>query len=128
MGELLIVVEEFMVVKDLDEGFRRLKGKRHVVVFSEGAGGEGVGAMVEHFLGKVRRVDVSLDAQVAEHGVGFPSSEEHDDVGINVGTEESCSATGAEAAGGHQGRVDPCLALQRSGTPAQAIGDPFVLD
>lgn len=118
MGELLIVVEEFMVVKDLDEGFRRLKWKRHVVVFSEGAGGEGVGAMVKHFLGKVRSVDVGLDAQIAEHGIGFPSAEEHDVVGINVGAEEGCSAARAEAASGHESGVDTCLACQGSGAPA----------
>lgn len=48
--------------------------------------------MVQHLLRKVVGVDVGLDAKVAEHGVGFPSAEEHDDVGVNVGAEEGGGA------------------------------------
>jgi len=83
-----LVVEEFIVVEDLNEGFRRLERKGHIMVVREGAGGEGVGAMVQHPLGEVVGVDVSLDAEVAEHGVGFPPAEEHDDVGVDVGAKE----------------------------------------
>ena len=45
------------------------------IATSAGLGGEGVGAMVEHALGEATRVRVGLDAQVAEHGVGFPASQ-----------------------------------------------------
>jgi hypothetical protein len=36
--------------------------------------------MVQHPLGDVVLVDVRLDAQVPEHGVGFPSTQKFDDI------------------------------------------------
>ena len=55
--------------------------------------------MVEHLLRVVVSVDGRLDAQVAEHGVGFLSAEELDGVGVHTGTEQGCRAARAERAG-----------------------------
>ena len=41
----------------------------------EGSRMEGVGAVVQHALRIVVGVGCGLDAQVAEHGVGFPASQ-----------------------------------------------------
>lgn len=62
--------------------------------------------MVEHQLRKVGGVDVCLDAQVAEHGVGFPASKELDGVLVNPGAEEGSGSAGAEAAGRQKGGVN----------------------
>ena len=40
-----------------------------------------------------------LQMEVTEHFVGAPSAEKADDVGVDVGAEESVSASGSEAAG-----------------------------
>ena len=51
-------------------------------------------------------VGVSRHAEVAEHGVGFPSSQELDDVRVNAGAQEGGGPTRAEASGAEQKRVD----------------------
>ena len=52
---------------------------------SVGAGRKGEGAVVEHALGEGR--GSCLDAEVTEHGVGFPAAKEHDGVCASVGAE-----------------------------------------
>ena len=54
---------------------------------------EGVGTMVEHELGTVVGMGSGLDAQVAEHGLGFPKSKELDGVRVHSGTEQGCGPT-----------------------------------
>ena len=54
---------------------------------------------MEHATGKVRHERGGLQMEVTEHFVGAPSAEESDDVGIDVGEEESVSASSLEAAG-----------------------------
>ena len=55
--------------------------------------------MVEHLLGEVGPVDVGLDSQISEHGVGSPSAKEHDGVLVDVGTEECGRSPRTEATG-----------------------------
>ena len=49
---------------------------------------ESEGAVLQHLLGTVAGGRRCLDAEVPEHGVGFPTTEEHDGVLVNVSTEE----------------------------------------
>lgn len=111
------------MVEDLGEGGRSLDGKRQVGGLGEGSRREGVGAMVEHLLSEVGTVDVCLDAQVAEHGVGFPAPKELDGVFVDVGTEERGSSTWAETAGGEQCRVDAGERSDGFGGVAESRGD-----
>ncbi len=41
-----------------------------------------------------------LDEKVAEHGVGFPATEESDDVGVHVSAEEGHGSPSVQGAGG----------------------------
>ena len=43
--------------------------------------------MVQHALGVVVSMGGCLDAQVAQHGIGFPSAKELDGVLVNVGAQ-----------------------------------------
>ena len=54
---------------------------------------------MEHASGEVRHEGSGLQVEVTEHFVGSPSAQKADDVGIDVGAEESISASGSEAAG-----------------------------
>ena len=67
---------------------------------------EGVGAVVEHFLGVVVSADSSLDAQGAKHGVGFPAPQELDSVGVDAGAEEGGRAARAKRAGADESGRD----------------------
>ena len=80
-----------------------------------GCGGEGVGAMVEHELGIVVSVGGSLDAKVAEHGVGLPAAQELDGVRVGPGAEEGGGATLSERAGREQFGGDACCLLEQGG-------------
>ena len=64
-----------------------------------GCGGEGAGAMVEHELGVVVSMGGSLDAKVAEHGVGLPAAQELDGVRVDPGAEEGGGSARPEGAG-----------------------------
>ena len=79
LAELLVVVE-FVVGQEGMNGRRRLDWG---LLVAKGLWVEGVGAVVEHSLGKPR--GHGLDAEVAEHGIGFPAAKEHDGVLVNVG-------------------------------------------
>ena len=54
---------------------------------------------MEHAAGEVGHEGSGLQVEVTEHFVGTPSAQEADDVGIDVGAEESISASSSEAAG-----------------------------
>ena len=49
-----------------------------------GQGHEGAVAIVEHFLGKASIDDQDLGAEVEEHGVRFPASDELDGVTVDA--------------------------------------------
>ena len=68
------------------------------------AGGKSVGAIVEHELGEV--LGGGLDAEVTEHGIGFPTAEELNVVLVNACTEEGSGASGTEGAGADEVGVD----------------------
>lgn len=128
-----LVFVDFHVGEDVGEGHWRFLGKGHVGRGGEGTGGEGVGAMVKHLLRKVVGVDVGLDAQVAEHGVGFPAAQQLDGVLVDVGAEESGGSAGAEAAGGQECWVDAecvvevvCAVPEASSDPLGRHGSEFV--
>ena len=74
------------------------------------------GTVVEHQLGEVGGVDMGLDAEVAEHRIRFPASEELDPGGVNVGAHECCGAARTEGAGAKQCPVDARSPLETLGT------------
>ena len=41
-----------------------------------------------------------MDAQVTEHGVGFPAAKQHDGLGADVGTEQGGRAAWTQRTGG----------------------------
>ena len=70
--------------------------------FVVGTGGEGAGAVVKHVLGQMMRVGGGLNPQVAEHGIGLPSTEELDVVFVDTHTEEGSGSTWAQRAAAQQ--------------------------
>ena len=123
-----LVIIELMVVHEVNDGHRSLLREWEKRCLGEGPGGEGVGAMVEHFLGKVGPEDVGLDAQIAEHGIRFPSAKELDDILVNVRTEERCGPSGTEATGGERLEVYISKGSKASGGVAKSIGDIIGFD
>ena len=89
---------------------------------------EGVGAMVEHQLGIVVGLSSGLDAQVAEHGVGFPTAEELDSVFVNSSTEKSGSSTWAERTSANELGVNTSDVLEVLGRDPEGFGDVGGLD
>ena len=73
---------------------RRSLGREGTI--SKPTRGKGVAAMVQHLLGVVGRLGVSLDAQVAQHGIRLPAAKEADGIGVNGGTQEGSGTTGTE--------------------------------
>ena len=57
---------------------------------------KGVVAGIKHTLGVVVREGVSLDAQVAEHGIRLPAAKELDGILGDVGTEQGSGAARSE--------------------------------
>ena len=74
--------------------------------------------MVQHQLRKVRGMDGCLNAQVAEHGVRFPTPEELDGVLVDGGAEKGCSAARTKAARREESRVDVEVVVEVPGTVA----------
>ena len=60
---------------------------------------KGVAAGIEHALGELLADDQCLGVEAEKHGVGFPTTNKFDGVGINVGAEESGGAPRAHGAG-----------------------------
>ena len=111
------------VREDVTEGNGSFVREGHVGIAGVGARSEREGAMVQHLLGEVGGVDMRLDTQVAEHGVGFPAAEELDPGRVGVGTHQCGSATGAKAAGTEELPIDAGRALEGLRAMAEAIGD-----
>jgi hypothetical protein len=107
----------------VDEGRRGLHGDGQATGGMVGLGSKGVVAGSEHELGEVGGVGMCSDAEVAEHGVGFPSSDELDDVGVDAGAEERGSATRAKAAGGEELGEDAGAGGECPGGVAKGVGD-----
>ena len=84
---------------------------------------ERVASVFEHFLGEIAANNMCLDAEVAEHGVGFPATEELDGVTIDVSTEESSRAARTQGPGGHQHRVDASEVADSRCCVTQGVGD-----
>ena len=91
------------------------------------SGGESVGAVVLHVLGNVRVVGEGLDAEVDEHGVGFPGAEQFDGVFVDVGAEQRRGAARAKAAGAEQGGIN-AGETKSGGTGAKGGGHEGVAD
>ena len=90
--------------------------------------------MVEHALGELLGVDGGLDPEVAEHSIRLSTTEEHDGVAVNIGTEEGRGPAGTEGAGRHLGVVDTSGGFDGFGGVPQSVGDvggfdvvPFVM-
>jgi hypothetical protein len=60
-----------------------------------------------------------LDAEVAQHGIGFPAAQEHDGVLVDIGAEQSCSSPRAERAGADELGTDAGAAVAGVGGMAQ---------
>ena len=103
MGMQWLVFVELVVSK---EGMDCKGSLVRQVPSGKGLGMEGVGAMVQHLLSIVVGMRGGLDAQVAEHGIGFPSSEELDGVFVDASIEESSGTTRAQGAGTDHEGVD----------------------
>jgi hypothetical protein len=76
-------------------------GKNNSIYWDQLIWNQCEGTAKEHAAGEVGHEGSGLQVEVAEHFVGAPSAEKADDVGVNVGAEESISASGSEAAGGN---------------------------
>ena len=109
--------------EDVTEGGWCFIRKRHVGPGMVDARSESEGAVVEHQLGEIGGVDMGLDAEVAEHRIGFPAAEELDPGRVNVGAHEGGSAAGTERAGAEQFPVDAGSPLETLGTVSEAVGD-----
>jgi hypothetical protein len=63
------------------------------------------------------------DAEVTEHGVGFPTAKKLDDVRVDASAEEGGGTAGAEAARTEQFGGDAGEVLNGGGGVAQGVGD-----
>ncbi len=114
----LLVVVELLVSEDSSDARRDfLRDRCRCGVH---AGGEGIGAMVKHELGEV--LGSGLDAEVPEHGVGFPAPHEGDVVRVDVGAHEGGGTAGAERASADELGFDVCAAGERVGCMAEGVG------
>ena len=120
-----LVYIQLLVVQEGSKGWRGLQG---VLGSGKPTGGKGVGAVVEHALGEMGGLSVSLDAEVAEHGVTFPAAQETDGVRVNLGTEEGGGSTRAQGAGREEEGINARGGGEGSGTVAKGIGDMAGLD
>ena len=115
--------EEFSTFVGSDEGGGRLLWDRSVGGCGEGLWGEGVATGLEHLLGERMGVGLRRNAEVTEHGVGFPTAKELDDVGVDVGAQEGCGPTGANAARREQVRSDARGGCEVGRRVAESVGD-----
>jgi hypothetical protein len=66
---------------------------------------------------------MGLDAEVTEHRIRFPASEELDPGRVSVGAHQGCSTTRAEGAGAEQSPVYAGRPLEILGTVTETVGD-----
>jgi hypothetical protein len=69
-----------------------------------------------------------LDADVAQHGIGFPATKEHDGVLVDIGAEQSGDSTWAERAGTDELGVDAGASVAGVGGMAQGVDDESWFD
>ena len=91
-------------------------------------GGERAVAMGEHGLGEAFSLGLCGDAEVSEHGVGFPAAEQFDDVGLDISAEESRRPAGPEAAGADESGFDPGNGFEGASGVAESVSDPDAVD
>ena len=92
-------------------------------VHLEGGWNKGVGAMVQHLLGVVVGDGSSLDAQVAEHGVGFSAAQELDSIFVDAGAEEGSGPSRAKGAGREKVKGHAGFVLDGLGGVTQGVSD-----
>ena len=84
--------------------------------------------MLEHAFAEVVGNGGSLDAEVGEHGVGFPAAKHFDVVTVDIGAEEGSGPSRAQRPGGELGERDVVVtgaAVEFSARMAQGVGDGF---
>ena len=86
----MLVLIELVMGQDCMNGNRSLKRR---LLKAEGLRVESVGTVGEHALGEASRE--GLDAKIAEHGIRLPAAQKHDDIAVDIGTEEGGGATRA---------------------------------
>jgi len=89
---------------------------------------EGVGAMVQHLLRIVVGDGGGLDAEVAEHGIGFPAAKKLDGVTVDSGTEEGGGTAWSKGASTDEGWFDSRGGFNFFGGVTEGVGDEFGLD
>ncbi len=100
--------------------------RRDASRFGTFARGEGVVTVVKHLLGEFGSGD--LDAEIAEHGVGLPATDELDVVGVNSGAHEGGSASWAERAGTEELKRDAGGGFEELRGELKGVGDVLRLD
>ena len=69
-----------------------------------------------------------MDAEAPEHGVGFPTTEEHDGVLVDVSAEQGGSAARAERASAEEVVVDARGCLNGLTSVAESVRDEARVD
>jgi len=80
-------------------------------------------AAAQHAGRKVFHEGLGLEVEVAQHFVGSPTTEELDDVGIDVGAEQGGGARSSEGTGRDIIRGETVLSAEQVGSEAQGGGD-----
>ena len=83
---------------------------------------------LEHAACEVGHERSRLKMEVTEHFVGTPSAKKADDVGIDVGAEESVGASSSEAAGSNIGGKESQRGSQECNSGTKAGGYIFGFD
>ena len=79
--------------------------------------------MVQHLLRIVVGQHSGLDAKVAEHGIGFPSTEQLDGVFVYSCTQQGGCASRTEGTGTDELRVDTSSVRDSTGACSKGCGD-----
>jgi hypothetical protein len=121
----LLGIQEFGAPEGVEElwGSFNWHGLWRVV----GVGSEGVGPGSEHALSEGGAVSMPGDAEVSEHGVGFPTAKELDDVRVDASAKESGGTARAEAARAEQFGVDAGEVLNGASRVTEGVGDELGL-
>ena len=102
-------------LSDLDGNFVREAGTL------EDTGCKGKVASVKHELGACG--GCGLDAQAAEHGIGFPAAKQHDSFCANIGTEKGGGTARTEGTGSDLFGEDTRVGFVNFGRMLDCVGD-----
>ena len=69
-----------------------------------------------------------MDAEIPEHGVGFPAAEQHDGVAVDVGTKEGSGSAWTERASADEVGVDSSDLLRAFSSVSEGCGDEAGFD